>query len=110
MSSTLIEEELEEVPSARVPTPEEVQSGPPILPQQRIGLYSADEWEAFILEWAHSLKHRYKRVRRTGSAGDQGRDVIAYITDASESDFHVFQCKHYHDALAPSVIVVEIGK
>src|ERR1700677_3305582 len=30
-------------------------NGPPIPPQQRILLYSADAWEDFIQEWVHSI-------------------------------------------------------
>jgi hypothetical protein len=103
------EEELPD-PPARVPTPEEVQGGKPMSPQQHLGLYNDSEWEAFVVEWAHSLKARYKKVRRLGSAGDQGRDVVAYVTDDVNSERDVFQCKHYADALSPSVIAIEIGK
>ncbi len=48
------EEDLPEPPTP-IPTPEEVQAGKPMSPQQHLGLYSDSEWEAFIVEWAHSL-------------------------------------------------------
>lgn len=104
-----IEEDLPALPAMSVPTPEQVQGGPPLSPQQRIGLYDAAEWEAFVLEWAHALGG-YSRVRRLGSAGDQGRDIVAYITAAADSEFDVYQCKHYEQALTPSEVVLELGK
>jgi len=50
-------------------------NGPPISPQQRILLYSADEWEDFIQEWVHSIPlGTYLDVKRFTGAGDRGID------------------------------------
>ena len=48
----------------------------------RILLYSAEEWEAFILEWVHCQKTRYAKVVRMSGAMDMGIDVAGFIDDA----------------------------
>lgn len=84
-------------------------AGPPILPTDRIKLYSAEEWETFVLEWVDSLRDQYARVERCGSAGDMGRDVIAFVTD-TDGEWDNYQCKHYRNPLTPNNIWVELGK
>jgi hypothetical protein len=55
-----------------------------IPPQQQILLFSAEDWEAFIEEWAHYQKSQYKKVTRLAGANDIGIDIAAF------SDEHGF--------------------
>lgn len=87
-----------------------VAMGTPVLPIQRIKLYSGEEWEVFVLEWAHSLQSTYSRVDRCGSAGDMGRDIVAYPDENNTHLWHNYQCKHYNHALCPGDIWAELGK
>ena len=75
----------------------------------RIKLFSAEQWEEFILEWVDSLRSRYELVERCGGAGDMGRDIIATISSGTWA-WDNYQCKHYDDSLKPSDIWVELGK
>ena len=83
-------------------------AGPPIPAIQRIKLFSADEWEEFVLEWADSLREEYSEVARCGGAGDRGRDVVADVKGSD--DWDNFQCKHYDHELYPTDVWGEIGK
>lgn len=87
-------------------------AGPRIPPQQQILLYSPEQWEAFIEEWAHyCLKKNYIKVQRASGAGDKGVDVAAFA-DANllGGVWDNYQCKHYDHALYPSDAWPEIGK
>lgn len=86
-----------------------VVSGPPIPALDRIKLFSSNEWEDFVLEWADSLRTKYATVERCGGAGDMGRDVVAFVSGSSGA-WDNFQCKHYGHALRPTDIWVELGK
>lgn len=86
-----------------------VTTGSPIPAIDRIRIFSASQWEDFVLEWADSLKSQYGSVERCGGAGDMGRDIIAYDkTDPMIWDN--YQCKHYKSGLMPSNIWLELGK
>ena len=88
-----------------------VNSGPAILPQKRIQLYSATEWEEFLEECTHSLSDKYCSVRRAGGAGDKGIDIAAFSTeDGFEGDWDNYQCKHYNHPLYPYEAYLELGK
>jgi hypothetical protein len=50
-----------------------------IPPQQQILLYSAEEWEEFILEWVHYQKTQYQKVVRLSGATDMGIDVAGFM-------------------------------
>lgn len=86
--------------------------GPKIPPQQQILLYSAEQWELFVHEWAHyCLKKLYKKVQRVSGAGDRGIDVAGFADDAMlKGVWDNYQCKHYDKALSPSNAWPEIGK
>lgn len=88
--------------------------GKPIPAIDRLKLFSPDEYEVFIQEWLYGyLNTKYERVRRSGGAGDKGRDVIAFIKyskDNNELIWDNYQCKHYDKPLMPSNIWVELGK
>jgi hypothetical protein len=90
--------------------PLEIRSGPHIPPIERIKLFSADQWEATVDEWASNLPG-YALVERAGGAGDMGCDVIATVDPSDPaSPWDNYQCKHYDHPLAPGDIWVELGK
>lgn len=100
------------VASNAVLSVDEAVHGPLIPPQQQIVLYSPEQWEGFIHEWAHfCLKKQYLLVRRFTGAGDRGVDVAGF-TDAQKLQgvWDNYQCKHYDDALTPTDVWPEIGK
>jgi hypothetical protein len=86
--------------------------GPSILPQQRILLYSPQEWEDFIEEWAFTLKlsGKYQTVRKATGAGDKGRDVVGISSASGNQNWDNYQCKHYAEPLSPAAIALEVGK
>jgi hypothetical protein len=90
----------------------QVLHGPAVTPLQRLGLYSDEEFEAFIQEWAFAaVPKRYAHVAWAPGAGDRGRDVIGYEDDdLTRSSFDVYQCKRYGSPLTPSEMWVEFGK
>lgn len=85
-------------------------SGETISAINRIKLYSANEWEEFIEEWASSLDKDYLEVERLGGAGDKGRDVVGIISESPTYKWDNYQCKHYDHPLVPTDIWTEIGK
>ena len=91
---------------------DQVLQGPHIPPQQQLLLYSADQWEGFVLEWAHyCLKAVYMQVQRFGGAGDRGIDIAGFADAARLNGvWDNYQCKHYDHALYPSDALPEIGK
>jgi hypothetical protein len=77
-----------------------------------LSLFSDRQFELFIQEWASGYlkeKKGYKKVFRNAGAGDQGRDVVAWLDETGEF-WDCYQCKHYKDVLAPNDIWVEFGK
>lgn len=88
---------------------DQVQHGPPIRPEDRVKLYSPDEWEAFIKEWLSGLEKEYEVVEKLGGAGDKGRDIVA-TRDKAKGRWDNYQCKHYNNSLMPTDIWSEIGK
>ncbi|MCG6191367.1 restriction endonuclease [Maribellus maritimus] len=88
-----------------------INHGATILPQVRILNYEDKEWERFIEECTHYLQSQYVSVRRSGGAGDQGLDIVAFRTkDNFEGKWDNYQCKHYDHPLSPSDIYIEMGK
>lgn len=81
-------------------------------PQQQLLLYSADQWEDFVQEWAHyCLKGIYSQVLRFSGSGDRGIDVAGFTdTDKLNGVWDNYQCKHYDHALYPGDALPEIGK
>lgn len=94
-------------------TADQILHGPAIPPQQRIQLYSADEWEVFVQEWAHHcLKSQYLQVQRFSGAGDRGIDIAGF-TDAKKllGIWDNYQCKRFlGHAVYPRDAWSEIGK
>ena len=90
-------------------TADVVGSGEYIPPIERIRLFSPDQWEDFVLEWADSFRDEYVTIERSGGAGDMGRDVVACCDDSGDV-WDNYQCKHYAAALTPTDIWIELGK
>jgi Restriction endonuclease len=90
--------------------PLDVRAGQPVLPVERIKIFSPEQWEDFISEWATSLQG-YGSVERVGGSGDMGCDVIATL-DLSLVDgpWDNYQCKRYDHALGPDDIWIELGR
>jgi len=89
-----------------------VTHGPLIPPQQQLLLYSPDQWEDFVQEWAHyCLKKNYLQVQRFTGAGDRGIDVAGFA-DAQKLQgvWDNYQCKHYDHPLRPGDVWAEFGK
>jgi hypothetical protein len=93
-------------------TADQALHGHHIPPQQQLLLYSADQWEGFVQEWAHySLKAMYVQVQRFSGAGDRGIDIAGFTDpDKLNGVWDNYQCKHYDHALYPSDALPEIGK
>jgi hypothetical protein len=98
-------------------TAEQILLGEPVDPCDRIKLYDPTKYERFIKDWAYhylqQIEKKYDRIGHFGGAGDMGRDVVAYYPvapSATDSEFDIFQCKHYDHALYPSDLWPEIGK
>jgi hypothetical protein len=79
---------------------------------QQIKLYSAEEWEKFVEEWLTTKKDNYIEIENLGGAGDQGRDVVGFLSNPKAKNYRWdnYQCKHYDHALMPSDVWIEFGK
>lgn len=86
--------------------------GLPIPKVARVKIFSPDEFEAFIEEWANSLTpDPYAKVRRFAGSGDMGIDIAGFTADAGfEDPWDNYQCKRYDHPLRPADIYKEIGK
>lgn len=101
---------LPKAPSAALPS-SQVQSGIPIPKAKRVTIFSPEEWEEFIEEWASSLQASYSKVRRFGGAGDLGVDIAGFCSEFGFfGEWDNFQCKRYDHPLRPGDIWVEVGK
>lgn len=90
-----------------------LREGAPLTPLQRLKVFSDEEFENFVYEWAHEyLSTKYSEVQLRRGPGDKGRDVIGWIDSAGGSTRHWdnYQCKHYASPLTPTEVWVEIGK
>lgn len=86
-------------------------SGPAVLPQQRVLIYSSEEWERFIEEWATGLGDDYVQVMRSGGAGDRGVDVAAFKSEQGfAGPWDCYQGKHYSKPLSLADALPEILK
>jgi len=109
-------EEFKDIPApvgqAGAVGPDEIVSGLRFLPHQQILLYSNEEWEAFVHEWAHyCLENSYSKVQRFTGPGDRGIDIAGFVdADKLQGIWDNYQCKHYDHALHPGDVLPEIGK
>lgn len=97
-------------PDPPSPSADTVATGPLIPAMDLMKLFSPDDWEAFVLEWAHSLQSEYELVEKCGGSGDMGRDVIATVSSDDPDVWDNYQCKHYNHPLYPGDIWLELGK
>ena len=97
---------------ARPVTGAHVAGGPIMPPQQRLMIYSPDEWESFVEEWAYyCLATSYQHVQRFSGSGDMGVDVAGFVgADRFAGIWDNYQCKHYDHGIRPSEVWVELGK
>jgi hypothetical protein len=90
--------------------PLDVRAGLPIPAVERIKIFSPEQWEDFISEWATSLTG-YASVERAGGAGDMGCDVLCTVDpDVPAGPWDNYQCKRYDHPLAPDDIWIELAK
>ncbi len=91
-----------------------------LTPERIIHGMDEDQYEEFVACWLIDCispdyckierdDDGYSSIKKTGGAGDKGRDVIAYI-DNDKSIWDNYQCKHYQNKLTPTDIYVEVGK
>jgi len=88
-----------------------VSFGIPIPKTRRVELFSPSEWEEFTEEWASSFESIYYQVKRFAGSGDQGLDIVGFISNNTfKGGWDNYQCKHYNAPLAHSDIWIEIAK
>lgn len=110
------EPSLEIAPPPAPETPlsaERARLGPTFAPQMQLRLYSPDEWERFIEEWAfYSVVPRYIHVRRFGGPRDRGIDIAGFTdTQRLRGVWDCYQCKRYTQGpLSVSQVLPDIGK
>lgn len=103
--------DIEPKPLSATASSEHIQAGIPLPKPARVRVFSPDEWEEFIHEWATSLSSTYKKVRRFAGSGDLGVDIAGFVSDEGlQGVWDNYQCKRYDHPLRPSNIWVEIGK
>jgi hypothetical protein len=90
--------------------------GLPIKPIDRLGLFSADEFECFVLERADGYLTKkgplVTEVQQRGGSGDKGRDIVVWFGAPGSPDryWHLYQCKRYGTTIGEGKAVAEIGK
>jgi hypothetical protein len=90
--------------------------GLPVKPLDRLGLFSSDDFERFVLEWAQGyLKEKLAGVtdvQQRGGAGDKGRDIVVWFGKPGAPDrfWHLYQCKRYASKIGKGIAFEEIGK
>lgn len=62
---------------------EHVIAGIPIPKAQRVKLFSPEEWEVFIEQWASCHEPRYASVVRFSGAGDLGVDIGSFLSEST---------------------------
>lgn len=90
--------------------------GLPVKPIDRLALFSADDFERFVLEWADDYLAKklpnVTEVQQRGGAGDKGRDIVVWFGEPGSPNryWHLYQCKRYSIALGQGKAIAEIGK
>jgi hypothetical protein len=110
-TSKITVNEVPDPPAMATASSAKVLHGRLVPPQQQILLYSASDWEEFILEWVHYQKTQYRKVIRLSGANDLGIDIAGFTDDAGfVGVWDNYQCKHYDHPLTPSDAIPEIAK
>lgn len=90
--------------------------GLPVAPLDRLGTFSPEEFERFVLEWVDGYLTQktpgISEIQQRGGAGDKGRDIVVWIGELESADRHwnLYQCKRYSSALGVASALSEIGK
>lgn len=90
--------------------------GLPIDPLDRLGTFSPEEFERFVLEWADGYLAEkapgVSELQQRGGAGDKGRDIVVWFGEPGSADryWNLYQCKRYSGALGEASALGEIGK
>lgn len=90
--------------------------GLPVNPLDRLALFSADDFERFILEWAEGYLKRLlpgvDSVQQRGGAGDKGRDIVVWFGAPGTPERHwkLYQAKRYASPIGPSIAIKELAK
>lgn len=90
--------------------------GLPVAPLDRLGTFSPEEFERFVLEWADGYLAQkvpgVSELQQRGGAGDKGRDIVVWFGELGSSDryWNLYQCKRYSSALGEAAALSEIGK
>lgn len=90
--------------------------GLPVNPLDRLGLFSAVEFERFILEWAEGYLKQVvpgvDNVQQRGGAGDKGRDIVVWFGAPGTPERHwkLYQAKRYASPIGPGIAAGEIAK
>lgn len=90
--------------------------GLPVAPLDRLAQFDDMAFERFVLEWAHGYLAQkvpeVVEVQQRGSAGDKGRDIVAWLDPSSAIPrrSRLYQCKHYAARLSRDAAAREIGK
>lgn len=70
-----------------------------------------NELEQFCRRWVERKQGDYVEVKRFGSAGDKGRDVVGFCSAARHAgDWDNYQCKQYRDKLGKANGLLAVGK
>ena len=98
-------------PSHPAPSSARILNGRIIPPQQQVLIFSPQEWEEFVEEWAQQQKTVYSTVTRFAGPNDMGIDVAAFSDEKGFCGvWDNYQCKHYNAPITPSVALPEIAK
>lgn len=80
--------------------------------ERHILILDDTELEQLVRKWAdHQIKKNYVAAYRHGGAGDMGRDVVGFYSNAKhEGEWDNYQCKQYGKALPTDEGMAELGK
>lgn len=90
--------------------------GLPVDPLDRLGTFSPEEFERFVLEWADgylaAIVPGVSELQQRGGAGDKGRDIVVWFGQPGDPNrfWILYQCKRYSAALGKAAALGEIGK
>ncbi|PSV48337.1 ABC-three component system protein [Photobacterium indicum] len=71
----------------------------------------ATELEILVRRWVDKQVDNYESVKRYGSKGDRGRDVVGFYSNRRhEGEWDNYQCKQYGQPLQHGSGIVEVGK
>ncbi|CAK2393997.1 ABC-three component systems C-terminal domain-containing protein [Vibrio crassostreae] len=79
--------------------------------RRAILILDATQLEVLVRNWVEKQLGVYVDVKRYGSKGDRGRDVVGFYTNKRhEGEWDNYQCKQYGQPLQHGSGIVEVGK